>query len=132
MTHQLHCVVSFDTIESTCPCQRFVNKFWQYMMARIYSGVVSNITESLPDDYDFHFLHCVDYLRQSIMCSADLALEAHEPTDSDDLGPLDGGWNSHHGRTNCFSSPFHCVPPRDADSFRSLQRLHPSFNVFGE
>ena len=31
------------------------------------------------------------------MCSADLALEAHDVIDSDDLGPLDGGWSGHHG-----------------------------------
>lgn len=32
------------------------------------------------------------------MCSADLALEIHGPNDADDLGPLDGGWNGHHGK----------------------------------
>ncbi|KAJ9149473.1 hypothetical protein NKR23_g4354 [Pleurostoma richardsiae] len=75
MTHQLHCV---------------------YMMARIYSGVVANMSAALPDDYHFHFLHCVDYMRQAVMCSADLAMEPHEPSDSDDMGPADGGWNGHH------------------------------------
>lgn len=69
------------------------------MMARVYSGVMSNMTQTLPNDYDAHFLHCVDYLRQGIMCSADLALEAHDINDSDDLGPLDGGWSGHHGKT---------------------------------
>ncbi|PMD13292.1 hypothetical protein NA56DRAFT_585905 [Hyaloscypha hepaticicola] len=75
MTHQLHCV---------------------FMMARIYSGVVSNVTSNLPDDYHSHFLHCIDYLRQGIMCSADLALEAHDAMDPEDFGPLDGGWNGLH------------------------------------
>lgn len=74
------------------------------MMARIYSGVLSNATSNLPTDWHSHFLHCVDYLRQSIMCSADMALEAHQPTDADDLGPLDGGWNAHHGETRFFES----------------------------
>ncbi|KAF2710792.1 hypothetical protein K504DRAFT_429114 [Pleomassaria siparia CBS 279.74] len=75
MTHQLHCV---------------------YMMARIFSGVVSNNLKAIPDDYHFHFMHCVDYIRQGIMCSADLAVEVHEPKDSDDFGPQDGGWSGHH------------------------------------
>ena len=56
----------------------------------------SNTTERLPRGYQAHFLHCIDYLRQAIMCSADLALEIHGPNDADDLGPLDGGWNGHH------------------------------------
>ncbi|KAF1997495.1 hypothetical protein P154DRAFT_605686 [Amniculicola lignicola CBS 123094] len=75
MTHQLHCV---------------------YMMARIFSGVVSNNIQAIPEDYHFHFMHCVDYIRQGIMCSADLAVEVHEPEDSDDFGPQDGGWSGHH------------------------------------
>ncbi|KAI0125431.1 hypothetical protein BJ170DRAFT_686294 [Xylariales sp. AK1849] len=75
MTHQLHCV---------------------FMMARIYAGLNSNATEKIPADYDSHFLHCIDYLRQGIMCSADLALEPHKPTDSEDNGPLDGSWGGHH------------------------------------
>ncbi|KAJ9165216.1 hypothetical protein NKR19_g542 [Coniochaeta hoffmannii] len=75
MTHQLHCL---------------------FMMGRIYAGVSSNTTGRLPHGYQTHFLHCIDYLRQAIMCSADLALEIHGPNDADDLGPLDGGWNGHH------------------------------------
>ncbi|KAF2646931.1 hypothetical protein P280DRAFT_416657, partial [Massarina eburnea CBS 473.64] len=75
MTHQLHCV---------------------FMMARIYSALTANMIEKLPSDYHTHYLHCVDYLRQGIQCSADLAMEPHEQTDPDDNGPLDGSWNGHH------------------------------------
>ncbi|RDW69758.1 hypothetical protein BP6252_08778 [Coleophoma cylindrospora] len=75
MTHQLHCL---------------------YMMGKVYSGVMTNITHSLPHDYNTHFLHCIDYLRQAVMCAGDLALEAHDPKDSDDLGPQDGGWSGQH------------------------------------
>ncbi|KAI0487146.1 hypothetical protein F4859DRAFT_527283 [Xylaria cf. heliscus] len=75
MTHQLHCL---------------------FMMGRIYAGVTAGTTESLPSDYHSHFLHCIDYLRQAVMCSADMALELHDPSDPDDLGPQDGGWNGHH------------------------------------
>ena len=38
------------------------------------------------------------------MCSADLALEAHDAMDPDDLGPLDGGWSGMHGETYSSSS----------------------------
>ncbi|KAI0015591.1 hypothetical protein F4780DRAFT_784046 [Xylariomycetidae sp. FL0641] len=75
MTHELHCL---------------------FMMGRIFSGVVSNVTDGLPEDWHPHFLHCIDYLRQGVMCAADIALELHDASDADDLGPLDGGWNGHH------------------------------------
>ncbi|KAF2967463.1 hypothetical protein GQX73_g6086 [Xylaria multiplex] len=75
MTHQLHCL---------------------FMMGRIYAGVTAGTTDSLPTDYHAHFLHCIDYLRQAVMCSADIALELHDSSDADDLGPQDGGWNGHH------------------------------------
>lgn len=79
------------------------------MMARIYSSLVSNSTEHLASDYHSHYLHCVDYLRQGIMCSADLAMEPHEQTDPDDNGPLDGSWNGHHGKPpSLLCSPRRC------------------------
>lgn len=75
------------------------------MMGRIYSGITTNRTQFLPTDYHSHFLHCIDYLRQAIMCAGDMALELHSPTDSDDLGPLDGGWNGRHGESRNGSRP---------------------------
>ncbi|KAJ0161979.1 hypothetical protein CTA2_5301 [Colletotrichum tanaceti] len=75
MTHQLHCI---------------------YMMGRFYSALASGNTAALPADYHTHFYHCVDYLRQAVMCSADLALEPHLATDADDNGPGDGSWNGMH------------------------------------
>ncbi|RYC64199.1 hypothetical protein CHU98_g2003 [Xylaria longipes] len=75
MTHQLHCL---------------------FMMGRIYAGMTTGMTDSLPSDYHAHFLHCIDYLRQGVMCSADMALELHDSSDADDLGPQDGGLNGHH------------------------------------
>ncbi|KAF2108392.1 hypothetical protein BDV96DRAFT_692759 [Lophiotrema nucula] len=75
MTHQLHCV---------------------FMMMRIYSNLLENRRANLSSDYHSHYLHCVDYLRQGIMCSADLTMEPHGPADADDNGPLDGSWNGHH------------------------------------
>ncbi|OLN86564.1 hypothetical protein CCHL11_08510 [Colletotrichum chlorophyti] len=75
MTHQLHCI---------------------FMMGKIYSALVSNKTELLPSDHTTHYMHCVDYLRQAVMCSSDLALEPHMATDTDDNGPGDGSWNGIH------------------------------------
>ncbi|GKT66410.1 hypothetical protein ColTof4_03902 [Colletotrichum tofieldiae] len=78
MTHQLHCI---------------------YMMGRIYSGITTNKADMLTADYNTHFYHCIDYLRQAVMCSADLALEPHHATDADDNGPGDGSWNGMHEPT---------------------------------
>lgn len=68
------------------------------MMGRIYSGIVANKTDMSRTEADIHFYHCIDYLRQAAMCSADLALEPHLITDADDNGPGDGSWNGMHGR----------------------------------
>ncbi|KAH8662351.1 hypothetical protein BX600DRAFT_318544 [Xylariales sp. PMI_506] len=75
MTHQLHCI---------------------FMMARIYAGLTTNDARGLDPDYDSHYLHCIDYLRQGVMCSGDLALELHQPTDANDNGPGDGSWSGIH------------------------------------
>ncbi|CAK7245006.1 MAG: hypothetical protein STHCBS139747_006572 [Sporothrix thermara] len=77
MTHQLHCI---------------------YMMGRIYTAlrVGQMPSPDLPADYHSHYLHCIDYLRQATMCAADVSMEAHQPSDSTDNGPLDGGWSGQH------------------------------------
>ncbi|KAH8881481.1 hypothetical protein GQ53DRAFT_788029 [Thozetella sp. PMI_491] len=80
MTHQLHCL---------------------FMMGRIFSAMLMNQTETLPshflpNDWEWHFMHCIDYMRQSVMCSADVTLEPHQPDEPQDTGPLDGGWNGRH------------------------------------
>ena len=45
------------------------------MMARVFSAVDSGAREALPKDYEARYLHCVDYLRQAVLCSADMAME---------------------------------------------------------
>jgi hypothetical protein len=60
-----------------------------------YSGLKANLP--IPDDHHWHMIHCFDYMRQAIMCSADIALEGHETTFPDDNGGSDG-WDSHHGK----------------------------------
>ena len=73
MTHQLHCL--FAVVET-------------------YSGLKSNT--ALPEDHHWHMIHCFDYMRQAIMCSADMALEGLETTFPDHNGGSDG-WDSKHG-----------------------------------
>lgn len=46
-------------------------------------------------------IHCFSYLRQAIMCSADMALEGHETTFPDHNGGSDG-WDSKHGQFSVF------------------------------
>ncbi|TDZ27662.1 Oxidase ustYa [Colletotrichum spinosum] len=75
MTHQLHCI---------------------FMMGRSFSALASNASRKLEPEFETHFFHCIDYLRQSVMCSGDVAMEPHEVTDPDDNGPGDGSWNGQH------------------------------------
>lgn len=72
MTHQLHCL---------------------WAIVQTYSGLTSNHT--LPDDSHWHMIHCFSYLRQSIMCCGDTALEGLETTFPDHNGGSDG-WDSKH------------------------------------
>ncbi|KAK3936449.1 hypothetical protein QBC46DRAFT_269596 [Diplogelasinospora grovesii] len=72
MTHQLHCL---------------------FAVVQTYSGLKAN--HPIPDDHHWHMIHCFDYMRQAIMCSADIALEGHETTFPDDNGGSDG-WDSKH------------------------------------
>ena len=72
MTHQLHCL---------------------YAVVEVYSGLTSNTP--LPEDHHWHMIHCFDYMRQAIMCSADMSLEGLETTFPDHNGGSDG-WDSTH------------------------------------
>jgi hypothetical protein len=74
LTHQLHCI---------------------YIMAQAYSGLTSNTT--LPMDTHWHIIHCFDYMRQSVMCAADVAIEGLETTAPDHNGGSDG-WDAKHGK----------------------------------
>ncbi|KAH7391032.1 hypothetical protein DE146DRAFT_758457 [Phaeosphaeria sp. MPI-PUGE-AT-0046c] len=100
MTHQLHCV---------------------FMMTRIYSTLLTDNRNSLPEDYHSHYLHCVDYLRQGIMCSADLTMEPHGPEDADDNGPLDGSWNGHH----VCKDYGHVIPYLEEQIYRGIRQVLP-------
>jgi hypothetical protein len=92
-THQLHCLVcaspwSERTSEWMLICIQFA-------IVQTYSGLTSG--HEIPDDHHWHMIHCFDYMRQAIMCNADLALEGLETTFPDHNGGSDG-WDSKHGK----------------------------------
>ncbi|KNG51764.1 hypothetical protein DDE82_008455 [Stemphylium lycopersici] len=72
MTHQLHCL---------------------YAVVAVYSGMTSG--HELEEDHHWHMIHCFDYMRQAILCSADMSLEGLETTFPDHNGGSDG-WDSKH------------------------------------
>jgi len=78
MTHQLHCL---------------------FAVVEVYSMLTSNHSSetitSMPEDHHWHMIHCFDYMRQAIMCSADMSLEGLETTFPDHNGGSDG-WDSKH------------------------------------
>ncbi|CAK7223359.1 hypothetical protein SEUCBS140593_005209 [Sporothrix eucalyptigena] len=72
VTHQIHCL---------------------FTIAQTYSGLKSG--HPIPNDHHWHMIHCMDYMREAVLCSADMALEGHETTFPDDNGGSDG-WDSKH------------------------------------
>lgn len=72
VTHQLHCL---------------------FIMAQTYSGLKSG--HEIPDDHNRHVAHCIAYLRQAIMCSADTALEGR-PTTLPEGSVNSDGWDATH------------------------------------
>lgn len=82
VTHQLHCV---------------------YIMGKIFSAVFTNASEiPEPEDYEAHFLHCVDYMRQAAMCAGDLTIEPRGEREGErGAVSLDNAFNGVHGKF-CF------------------------------
>lgn len=77
VTHQIHCV---------------------YIMGKIFSAVMTgspNMPE--PNDYEAHFLHCVDYMRQAAMCAGDLAIEPRGENGQPGMVNLENAFNGLHG-----------------------------------
>lgn len=107
ITHQLHCLVRItrrpSILSPPCPpaplhdlALTFVRA--QFAVVQTYSGLKSG--HEIPDDHHWHMIHCFAYLRQTIMCSADMALEGLETTFPDHNGGSDG-WDSKHGELLC-------------------------------
>lgn len=77
LTHQLHCV---------------------YIMGKIFSAVLTHAADMPePEDYEAHFLHCVDYMRQAAMCAGDVAIEPRGER-AGEKGPvsLENAFNGRH------------------------------------
>lgn len=89
-------------------------------MVQTYSGLTSNTT--VPDDHHWHMIHCFDYLRQSIMCCGDMALEGHETTSPKFMGGSDG-WDAKHGEL-AWDMSFHPTVANFSSQFaRTTTRL---------
>jgi hypothetical protein len=75
VVHQLHCL---------------------HTVTDAFYSLVSTPPREVSEDVMFHVPHCFDYLRQAIMCNADLALEGSDPKSKG--GPLgsDQGWDAKH------------------------------------
>jgi hypothetical protein len=74
MTHQLHCLHS---------------------ISHVYYSQISVPPREPPKKMVWHLRHCLDYIRQAIMCSSDVALEGAETTFPDGIGGSDG-WDAKH------------------------------------
>lgn len=77
VTHQLHCV---------------------YIMGKIFAAVLTG-SPDMPEanDYEAHFLHCVDYMRQAAMCAGDLAIEPRGENGQPGTVNLENAFNGLHG-----------------------------------
>lgn len=73
VTHQIHCL---------------------YAIAEAYSALSSN-SSRVPEETPWHLTHCFDYLRQSLMCCGDVALEGQQTTFPEGFDGSDG-WDSKH------------------------------------
>lgn len=95
MTHQLHCLVSFILIFR--PFRRvesYTHAIMQYMITHAYSALQTD-PSTLDSSTSWHISHCFDYLRQSIMCCGDVALEGASTSFPEDVGGSDG-WDAKH------------------------------------
>lgn len=70
-------------------------------MGKIFSAVLTNSPElPEPDDFEAHFLHCIDYMRQAAMCAGDLAVEPRGENGQPGPVNLDNAFNGHHGENS--------------------------------
>ncbi|KAF2176464.1 hypothetical protein K469DRAFT_607087 [Zopfia rhizophila CBS 207.26] len=74
MPHQLHCL---------------------YNILEVYSAVTSGNPHKVPTEMTFHLQHCFEYLRLSIMCCGDVALEGAQSSFPAGF-PGSDGWDAKH------------------------------------
>ena len=89
VTHQLHCLVS--TYPAAC---RF---FDHKLLADVLQNLIRiGLHEALNGDSEQvgHAQHCIEYLRQNIICAADTTLEPIKP----EINGVDGFGNNHNCR----------------------------------
>ncbi|KAK7957968.1 hypothetical protein PG996_010589 [Apiospora saccharicola] len=87
-------------VNSTLPSENTADQATspgQYIMGKIFSSVLTNSTEiGIPSDYEAHFLHCVDYMRQAAMCAGDVTLEPRDENGSPGPVTLENAFNGFH------------------------------------
>lgn len=74
-------------------------------MGKIFSAVLTkaaNIPEA--EDYEGHFLHCVDYMRQAAMCAGDVTLEPRGENGQPAPVTLENAFNGLHGKLKSLHS----------------------------
>ncbi len=74
MTHQLHCL---------------------HAVVEVVAAYTSGELERVPEEGGWHLGHCFEYLRQSIMCCGDVALEGQHTTFPVGFTGSDG-WDAKH------------------------------------
>ena len=74
MTHQLHCL---------------------HAIVEVVAAYTSGELERVPQEGGWHLGHCFEYLRQSIMCCGDVALEGQHTTFPVGFTGSDG-WDAKH------------------------------------
>ncbi|KAL2267385.1 hypothetical protein VTJ83DRAFT_4662 [Remersonia thermophila] len=84
LTHQLHCLHTLAGVAAAFTAGR---------PELLHRGDEEEGREA--DDAAWHLGHCVDYLRQSIMCSGDVALEGQHTTFPERVTGSDG-WDGKH------------------------------------
>ncbi|KAK3352258.1 hypothetical protein B0T25DRAFT_477578 [Lasiosphaeria hispida] len=74
MTHQIHCL---------------------HNIVEVVAALTSNQPDMMPMEGAWHLSHCFEYLRQSIMCCGDVALEGQQTTFPEGWKGSDG-WDAKH------------------------------------
>ena len=87
VTHQLHCLWSImeGFAEATSPAGQ----------VPAHDDFAHGDGATTEEVAHFHLQHCFEYLRQAILCSADLALEGDQTTFPEDFVGSDG-WDATH------------------------------------
>ena len=56
----------------------------------------NNTGDSIPESSGWHSRHCFEYLRQSILCCGDTALEGKQTSFPEKDTPGSDGWDAKH------------------------------------